>query len=399
MRLVTSLSAFIVGCATLAACTTESPVTAPGAPSDPTVRLATGAPGGSLTEIDLGDLLSCAVNRRGDAFCWGNDLSGQLGDGTDGLPFKTTPVAVSGGFRYRSISAGGHHVCGVAAHGAVLCWGAGTSGQLGNGVLADVDVPGPVSSAMTWQSVSAGESHTCGIAAGGAALCWGEGSDGQRGDGTNTANVATPVAVAGALIFSTVSAGVFHTCGVTTSNQGYCWGRGANGQLGDGNAAPSNVPVLVAGGLSFASITVGVAHSCGMTTGGQAYCWGNGLEGELGTGNQPAIQPTPVPVSGALTFDELASGHNHVCGLDRRGSAFCWGQGLNGERGDGTNVLVQASPVAVVGGLRFRHLEAGQFHTCGTTNTAAYCWGDGTVGGLGDGGTAESLVPAMVIYP
>ncbi len=370
------------------------------------------AHGGALAEIAAGYLFTCALNRRGDPFCWGNDASGELGDGADAAPFKTTPSAVSGGLRLRDISAGGEqviplvggHACGVTRGGrAAHCWGYGADGRLGNGATTDEPAPVAVVAPGTrWLAVSAGGNHTCGVDTSNNAQCWGNGAFGQRGDATNTVSATTPVAVSGGLALVSVSSGGFHTCGVTSSGQGYCWGRGTNGQLGQGGVlgADANVPVPVAGGLVFQSMAAGQFHTCGLTTTGQAYCWGFGGGGNLGNGTTVLAQTTPVPVSGGLVFDQLASGFNHTCGLTRRGAAHCWGQGLNGERGDGSNLLVQSTPVAVSGGIRFSRLTAGGFHTCGSTNPGpAYCWGEGSNGGLGDGGFMSQNVPTAVMYP
>jgi hypothetical protein len=81
--------------------------------------------------------------------------------------------------------------------------------------------------------------------------CWGLTASGELGDGTTTRRL-TPVAVAGGLFFSQVSAGGYqgigsHTCGRTPGAVAYCWGSN-NGQLGDGTAINRLTPVAVARG-------------------------------------------------------------------------------------------------------------------------------------------------------
>ena len=403
LRIGLILSFFAIGCEQ----------SAPPVEPENTITLSA-AHGGALAEIAAGYLFTCALNRRGDPFCWGNDASGELGDGADAAPFKTTPSAVSGGLRLRDISAGGDpvfsplvggHACGITRGSrAAYCWGHGADGRLGNSATTDEPAPVAVVAPGTrWLTVSAGGNHTCGVDASNTAYCWGNGTFGQRGDGMTTVSATTPVAVSGGHAFVSVSSGGFHTCGVTSTGQGYCWGLGSNGQLGQGGAigASSNMPVLVAGGLVFQSMAAGRFHTCGLTRTGQAHCWGFGLSGNLGNGTTNVIaQTTPVPVFGGLVFNQLVSGFGHTCGLTRRGASHCWGQGLNGERGDGFFVLIRSTPVAVLGGIRFSRLTAGGFHTCGSTNPGpAYCWGEGSNGGLGDGGTASRNVPTAVMYP
>jgi alpha-tubulin suppressor-like RCC1 family protein len=240
---------------------------------------------------------------------------------------------------------------------------------------------------LVFASVSVGFTHACGVTTAGAAYCWGENyNNGTLGDGTLWSTALSPVAVAGGLTFAAVSAGYFHTCGVTTSGAAYCWGQyrllgeGSLDSLGQARL----VPVPVAGGLTFASVSSGLWHSCGVTTAGAAYCWGSNQYGELGDGTTN-FGGTPVPVAGGLTFAEVSAGGYHSCGVTTAGVAYCWGQNTMGELGDGTTTDTSV-PVAVAGGLSFRTVRTEWAHSCGVTTTgAAYCWGDNQYDLLGSG--------------
>ena len=249
-------------------------------------------------------------------------------------------------------------------------------------------------------SVSAGSRHSCGVTTTGAAYCWGRGVEGQLGDGTNAiSNV--PVAVSGGLTFQSVSAGGFHTCGVTTAGKrAYCWGFNREGQLGDGtNTLFIKVPVAVSGGLTFQSVSLGRFYSCGVTTAGKrAYCWGFNGDGELGDGTNTDSN-VPVVVLGGLTFQSVSAGSEHSCGVTTAGAAYCWGLNGTGQLGDGTNAISNV-PVAVLGGLTFQLVSAGVAHSCGvTTDGPAYCWGWNGNGTLGDGTNTDSNVPVGVDPP
>ena len=94
---------------------------------------------------------------------------------------------------------------------------------------------GPVSSTQEFDSITAGHFHACGLD-GTDAFCWGKNNNGQIGNDTTPTDAANPRWVAGNLKFRTLSAGGYHTCGVTVDNEAYCWGLNGNGQLGTGQA-------------------------------------------------------------------------------------------------------------------------------------------------------------------
>src|SRR5439155_14350452 len=205
---------------------------------------------------------------------------------------------------------------------------------------------------LGFTALSAGGYHTCGLTTRGAAYCWGRGFNGELGTGTTTASTV-PVLVSGGLSFAALSAGDFYTCGVTTGGAAYGWGCDNVGQLGNGTMTSSTVPVLVSGGLSFAALGAGISATCGVTTGGAAYCWGDNYYGDLGTGTTTA-SPVPVLVSGGLTFAALTAGTYHTCGLTTSGPAYCWGYNAYGQLGNGPTAPVwSAVPLLVSGGLRF----------------------------------------------
>ena len=108
---------------------------------------------------------------------------------------------------------------------------------------------------------------------------------------------AEPVAVTGGLVFRALSAGTAFTCGVTTSDEAWCWGSNWTGQLGDGTTSDSPQPVRTAPGLRLRAVVAGGVHACGIAVDGLAYCWGDNRVGQLGDGTTTA-RLTPVRVIG-----------------------------------------------------------------------------------------------------
>jgi hypothetical protein len=272
---------------------------------------------------------SCGLTPSGAAYCWGEGLSGALGDNSTAN--HLTPVVVVGGVPFTSLTTGNAHVCAVARNGAAYCWGYNADGELGNGTTSSPgdSTPQVVAGGLTFSQVSGGAGHTCGVTTGGSAYCWGTNTYGQLGDNM-TSGSTTPVAVAGGLTFATISAGWEHTCGVTLTGNGYCWGANTSGQLGDNSTQSDSVPVLIAG-FAFAAVHAGSGHTCGVTTAGAAYCWGDGPLGN-GTGGRDSL---PVAVWGSLTFTDLGLGLAS-CGVTVGAVGYCWGSNNWGQLGDGT---------------------------------------------------------------
>jgi len=182
-----------------------------------------------------------------------------------------------------------------------------------------------VSGGLTFAAATAGFTHTCGLTPAGAAYCWGSNSSGELGDPSASFNQTTPVAVTGGLVFATLSAGGYFTCGATAAGAAYCWGDNFYDQLGDSTTWLRVSPVPVHGGLSFVSVTGGYYHTCAVATGGAGYCWGLNSYGQLGAGSSNFTETTPVAIAGGLIFASVSAGGGHTCALTTARVAYCWG--------------------------------------------------------------------------
>lgn len=225
------------------------------------------------------------------------------------------------------------------------------------------------------------------------------------------------MAVSGTLRFRGVSVAYHHSCGVTTTDRAYCWGGDQWGQIGDGSGSSTcgsagwplscrTRPTLVAGGYRFRLIdagggggrgedNVGPANggrTCGVTTDDRAFCWGDGTQGQNGDGTR-SMRSSPSEVAGGLQFRGVSAGIRHTCGTTRDNRAYCWGWNTSGQLGDGTEGNIRLRPRAVVDGHRFDQLSAGGGRTCGKTPAGvAYCWGFY----VGDGTASYHLRPRAV---
>ena len=214
-----------------------------------------------------------------------------------------------------------------------------------------------VTGGLTFTHLSAGLFHTCGITSSSTSKCWGYDTYGQIGDGNDgQADEHAPVAVAGGHAFTIMSAGYYQTCALTSTGAAWCWGRDSSGQVGDGNdgQADKYAPVAVAGSHTFAALSGGLFHTCGIDTAGTAWCWGFDGNGQLGNGADSATKFTPVQVAGTGGFTTLTAGQYHTCGINSAGAAWCWGADADGQVGDGDDDQGnEYAPVAVAGGHTF----------------------------------------------
>jgi prepilin-type N-terminal cleavage/methylation domain-containing protein len=320
---------------------------------------------------------------------------------------------------FKQVVAGFYHACAIDLNDQVECWGYNNQGQLGNNTLANSSIPVVVNNSgvlkgLTIKSIAAGLQHTCVIASDDQVYCWGDGAQGQLGRGS-TSDSSVPVAVTktgalSGLTIKSISAGYYHTCVIASDNQTYCWGDGAQGQLGRGSLSDSSVPVAVdtsdvLSGLSVKYITNGYYHTCVIASNNQAYCWGDNTNGQLG--NNSIIDssiPVAVDTSGVLNGLTIKSisGYYHTCVIASNDQLYCWGDNGQGQLGN-NSVTNSLMPVAVVNtgvlnGLTIQSVTTGYYHTCAiASNNQLYCWGDGAKGQLGRNSLSDSRVPVAVL--
>lgn len=202
--------------------------------------------------LDAGWYFTCGITTGGIAYCWGLNELGQLGSpaveetciGFTGerLPCTTMPLVVSGDHLFASMAAGSGHVCALTPGGEAYCWGDNRFGQLGIGSREPSAAPVEVQTGIPFTAITAGDRHTCGLNAEGTVYCWGHNGYGALGTSATFEQCGlalcstTPVPVDGGLSFASVSASrgpeSAHTCGVTVTQEAYCWGRNTTGQLG-----------------------------------------------------------------------------------------------------------------------------------------------------------------------
>ncbi|MDQ6776687.1 MAG: RTX toxin, partial [Actinomycetota bacterium] len=333
-------------------------------------------PGRSATAISVGGYHTCAILDNGNVLCWGYGRNGRLGYGNiDNVgdtqtPDTAGPINLGAGRTAKAISAGLADTCAILDDGSVRCWGFGYYGELGHGntsTVGDIKTPdtaGPVDlgGGRTAIAISAGGLHTCAILDNGSVLCWGLGTSGQLGYG-NTSDVGdkqtpgsvAPVDLGPGRTAVAISAGDAHTCAILDNGRVLCWGYGGDGRLGYGSTSnvgdtqtPGSVgPVNLGPGRTAVAISAASRHTCAILDNGGVLCWGDGGDGRLGYGSASNVGDTqtpgsvgPVNLGPGRTAVAISAGGSHTCSLLDNGGVRCWGSGAYGQLGycSATNV-------------------------------------------------------------
>ena len=378
-----------------------------------------------IRQVSTGSASSCAVTVSNQLWCWGSGSAYRLGNNSTSTQIFPVRVSVPGGAQ--RVSVGDDHACAINIHGKIYCWGDSDYNKLGVGsdtncgiLVCDAKTPmlvhdstkgGNLPPDAVASQISASVDHTCAIAAspstyGGRsqAYCWGSGAT-YRGGWPSTGRQTRPYRVPFAtdVDVTRIAAGREHTCAIAVQRV-YCWGGGADGELGDGARATRSFPTFVSALPAVSiDITASEFHTCSLSGNTVAdtrlYCWGRNNWGQLANGGTATPYATPVlSQAGELGSQRLISVATdpfagHTCGVSAQSMLYCWGWGGAGNIGDGSTSN-QTRPKKVkldnidtdIGNVT--DISAGDAHTCAVANNSSYCWG---YNALGRTGTANGL--------
>jgi len=340
---------------------------------------------------------ACGIS-NGNLYCWGS-IPGQADD-------VHAPTRVGNRSDWATVSIGVSHICAITTAGDLYCWGENESYQLGIGEEEGRSEPTLIDSYInihnyvvaidfTWVSVSAGSFHTCGVTSNNQIYCWGPAY--TLGNDSCTACLYRPYPIristanGGHLRnWASVSSGGNHTCAITTTGALYCWGDNSSGQLGIGNNVRQTIPALVSGG-PISSVIAGSHTTCAISGGGLT-CWGR----------IPfmANQRSPQLIRNADTdWADVAIGRDRICAIKLSGSLFCMGINHYGALGT-DDESSQEDLTAVAGGSTAGWASVMApygYNTCGIDRERiAWCWGQNQSGILADGTVESRSTPQKI---
>ena len=330
------------------------------------------------------DALSVAVAPNGDHYCvvladhtvrcWGRNGSGQLGSGAASSGWVSQPITVAGLQNVTALAIGNQFSCALLADATVRCWGANNDqsrGSAGTIALTPTTPSGGISGVV---GISAGQGHVCTVDTGGTVKCWGDNSKLQLGYATSGSYYTTPRPVAGLGAAKAVAAGSFHTCALLTNGTPYCWGWGAEGELGSNSAGDTPQPVdTVGSGAS--GISCGASHSC-LLKDGHVTCWGWNGSGEIGIGSSSGAGVPPTLVPGLSNVSAISARDSATCAFLAGGGVSCWGVVMSSVFD--TPDQASMSPQAV--SLPSASSVSAGYRSCAVlANGSVVCWGWDTI--------------------
>lgn len=379
------------GCGDLPVVLTQPPTSSP-VGADPAVLQ-------NVIAISAGWSHTCALTSAGVVTCWGDNGEGQLGDGTT---INRLAPAMTGGVSLASaataVATGGGHTCAQLVDGQIMCWGDNVFGQLGDGTRDDHAKPAPVVGLTDAPvALAAGEFHTCALLVDGTVSCWGWNDEAQLGDYVGIMR-ATAGAVDGIRGATALAVGARHNCVLDAAGGVLCWGGNWEGQIGNGRGTRAYRPAAPAGlDGAIVALAAGNTHTCALRADDSATCWGGNSVGQLGDGTR-VNRLAPVDAVGfANPLAGLDSGGGHTCGWLMDGDVQCLGGNWKGQLGDGT-VIDQLDAVQVNGlPMAATAVATGEAHTCALlANSTIACWGNNNAGQLGDGTGDDRSIPVWV---
>jgi uncharacterized repeat protein (TIGR02543 family) len=354
-------------------------------------------PNETIVEVSLGSWHSVALTSDGRVFTWGQNTSGQLGDGT--TVSRQTPVDITSLFDLyndeyiTNIDLGGAmnfggHSAALTSDGRVFTWGDNNYGQLGDGTTTDRLIPKEITYGFslndgeTITQISLGSTHSAALTSDGRVFTWGHNSLGQLGDGT-TINSNSPIDITAQFLLgetdniANISLGTSFSSAISINGQVFTWGYRDSGQLGNGATGNgmSSTPINITNnfallpGENVNSITLGGAHAIALTSHGNVFVWGRNNSSQLGDGTTTnKYKPFKITTFFNFNFGEVITdidlGYEHSIAVTSDGRVFTWGDNNYGQLGDGTTTdRITPYYLLTMSATQEYFVSAGFYHT------------------------------------
>ncbi len=274
----------------------------------------------------------CSRKQSGDVYCWGENRRGEVGNGQNS-DFELDPLFVF--TDAAQVIVGRQHTCALKTDGSVWCWGSNSEGQLGVNdkklIASHIPVPIPtLASGVVRLSTSTDSMHTCAAKSDGSVWCWGRGTNGQLGNGGKSNKVA-PVEVDqdedrndfGDI--TDICASRFLTCARKTDGTAWCWGGDHTFESSRPRHYPLSDPANPDLAVSPGGLTCGRKVACVVATDSTVWCMGKNQAGQLGYDDGTSESNVMRRVPGLSSVSFVNAGQYYVCAIQMDGTMVCWG--------------------------------------------------------------------------
>jgi alpha-tubulin suppressor-like RCC1 family protein len=334
--------------------------------------------GKTATDIATGRS-TCALLNDGTVRCWGGNSNGSLGIGTEDsvgrdpgeMGDNLAAVDLGTGKTATALFGKEMHFCALLNDNTVKCWGDNHSGQLGQGHANSLgDDPGEMGDNLaavdlgtgkTATTMAIAEADTCALLNDGTVKCWGSNGSGELGQGHARSvgddsgemgdNLAA-VDLGTGKTATAITGGTAFFCALLNDGTVKCWGRNTGGRLGqghtnrigdqDGEMGDNLAAVDLGTGKTATAIAAGSGYVCAILNDGTLRCWGENDLGQLGQGHANFLGDDPgemgdnlaaVDLGTGKTATAISAGYSHICALLNDSSVKCWGYGASGRLG------------------------------------------------------------------
>jgi alpha-tubulin suppressor-like RCC1 family protein len=397
------------------------------------------------TSISVGRDHSMAITADGTLWGWGNNRSGQFGDGT--IINHHAPIQIMKGVS--AVSAGDAHTMVITDDGKLWGWGSiggtsfrnspvqleNTSGLIesprghimddvitvyasghsifaitADNILWEVEMRSPwelipVEIMKNVVAVSAAGGTAFAITNDGILWGWGGNHMGQLGDGT-IKNRKKPTRIMENV--SSVSTSGEHTMAITNNGDLYVWGMNWAGELGDGVNGMGEGGTLIAGShrrnparimSNVSAVSTGQNYTMAITTDGVLWGWGGGNDDTFPTSSMQRLgdgmavsRNTPVQIMENVV--SVSAGNNHTLAVTTDGQLWSWGSNSSGKLGT-DSVSSNYTPTQVMEDVNA--VSVGANHTMAiTSDNVLWGWGSNRIGELGDGSRETRFTPVRI---
>lgn len=334
--------------------------------------------------VQTGANHSIALKNDGTLWAWGNNSSGELGNGGSSEQYSPYQVGSANDWKMVATGKSNTHNLAIKNDGSLWSWGYNFYGQLGYDAGVDYAYPVQVGTDTNWRMVACGMFYSLAIKTDGTLWGWGSNAFGQVNNNISSQFVLEPTVISAETHWANIVCGDAHNLALTTSGELYAWGFNLYGTVGNGSNTEASL-VNIASDQTWLSIAAGDSHSLAVRSDQTLWSWGYGSNGQLGNGELYSTNNLPEQVGSDNNWSKVFSGEFFSFGIKTDKTLWAWGENGYGQLGIGNNEQ-QLSPIQVGTDNNWTEVQCGRQHTIGLKDDHhALTWGRNTFGTLGNG--------------